>query len=306
MAYSFSLFWVKEMKERIKKFRKIIFLIGIFVIFVLLFLGVRYKGKKNLEANIAAEQQDVFEEMASFQNTIDYHGTTYQYRKDIVNILCIGVDKEEAMWERDDDGGSVGQADAVFLVSLDFEHSNIRILAIPRDTMVSIVACDENGNEMIYARGKNGVITNKEVEQAIAFYDTFGMSAEEARKQAILYVEEREALYQQAIEAGYTVTDKEVYDYLEELKQFINQSENKEDAMAIIEQFDSEEDYWNYEFEVYKKDLPIQKYMAAKEKEFKEVAPQAKSINEIEEEWQEYYEQIKAQAVENEEFKVVD
>ena len=117
-------------------------------IFVLLFFLVRYKGKKNLEANIAAEQQDVFEEMASFQNTIDYHGTTYQYRKDIVNILCIGVDKEEAMWERDDDGGSVGQADAVFLVSLDFEHSNIRILAIPRDTMVSIVACDENGNEM--------------------------------------------------------------------------------------------------------------------------------------------------------------
>ena len=42
------------------------------------------------------------------------------------------------------------------------------------------------------------------------------------------------------------------------------------------------------------------------EKEFKEVAPQAKSINEIEEEWQDYYEQIKAQAVENEEFKVVD
>ena len=77
-------------------------------IFVLLFFLVRYKGKKNLEANIAAEQQDVFEEMASFQNTIDYQGTTYQYRKDIVNILCIGVDKEEAMWERDDDGGSVG------------------------------------------------------------------------------------------------------------------------------------------------------------------------------------------------------
>lgn len=164
----------------------------------------------------------------------------------------------------------------------------------------------EDEEETIYARGKNGVITNKEVEQAIAFYDTFGMSAEEARKQAILYVEEREALYQQAIEAGYTVTDKEVYNYLEELKQFINQSENKEDAMAIIQQFDSEEDYWNYEFEVYKKDLPIQKYMAAKEKEFKEVAPQAKSINEIEEEWQDYYEQIKAQAVENEEFKVVD
>lgn len=164
----------------------------------------------------------------------------------------------------------------------------------------------EDEEETIYARGKNGVITNKEVEQAMMFYTTFGMNQEDARKQAVLYVEEREALYQQAIEAGYTVTDQEVYDYLEKLKVFIEQSDNKEDAMAIIEQFDSEEDYWNYEFEVYKKDLPIQKYMAAKEKEFKEVAPQAKSINEIEEEWQDYYEQIKAQAVENEEFKVVD
>lgn len=138
------------MKKLIKKYWKIMVVIVILGIFVLLFFLVRYKGKKNLEANIAAEQQDVFEEMASFQNTIDYHGTTYQYRKDIVNILCIGVDKEEAMWERDDDGGSVGQADAVFLVSFDFEHSNIRILAIPRDTMVSIVACDENGNGCVY------------------------------------------------------------------------------------------------------------------------------------------------------------
>ena len=137
------------MKKLIKKYWKIIVVIVILCIFVLLFFLVRYKGKKNLEENIAAEQQqDSSEETTQAQNTIDYHGKTYQYRKDIVNILCIGVDKEEAMWERDDDGGSVGQADAVFLVSLDFEHSSIRILAIPRDTMVSIVACDENGNEM--------------------------------------------------------------------------------------------------------------------------------------------------------------
>lgn len=203
---------------------------------------------------------------------------------------------------------------ASFLMGILFLMVGIPILAEPSyetkfsdwGNLLKQYVNDENGNEMIYARGKNGVITNKEVEQAMMFYTTFGMNQEDARKQAVLYVEEREALYQQAIEAGYTVTDQEVYDYLEKLKVFIEQSDNKEDAMAIIEQFDSEEDYWNYEFEVYKKDLPIQKYMAAKEKEFKEVAPQAKSINEIEEEWQDYYEQIKAQAVENEEFKVVD
>ena len=61
------------MKKLIKKYWKIMVVIVILGIFVLLFFLVRYKGKKNLEANIAAEQQDVFEEMASFRNTIDYH-----------------------------------------------------------------------------------------------------------------------------------------------------------------------------------------------------------------------------------------
>ena len=54
------------MKKLIKKYWKIMVVIVILGIFVLLFFLVRYKGKKNLEANIAAEQQDVFEEMASF------------------------------------------------------------------------------------------------------------------------------------------------------------------------------------------------------------------------------------------------
>ena len=62
--------------------------------------------------------------------------------------LIVCAESNEQILSAINDGGSVGQADAVFLVSLDFEHSNIRILAIPRDTMVSIVACDENGNEM--------------------------------------------------------------------------------------------------------------------------------------------------------------
>ncbi len=83
----------------------VIVILGIFVL-------VRYKGKKNLGKILRQNSRMSLRRWRLFQNTIDYHGTTYQYRKDIVNILCIGVDKEEAMWERDDDGGSVGQADA--------------------------------------------------------------------------------------------------------------------------------------------------------------------------------------------------
>ena len=59
------------------------------------------------------------------------------------------------------------------------------------------------------------------------------------------------------------MTDSEVEAYLEELKQTLYHADNSEDAMAVMEQFDSEEDYWKYEFEVYKKDLPIIKYREA-------------------------------------------
>lgn len=137
------------MKKQKKSVQKIVVLVGIIVFFVLLLMLVRYRGRKSLQNSITEENSTESVSIGEkFDHSVEYDGRTYQYREDIVNILCIGVDKEEAMWERDDDGGSVGQADAVLLVSLDLAQSQIRIFAIPRDTIVSIIACDENGNEM--------------------------------------------------------------------------------------------------------------------------------------------------------------
>ena len=62
----------------------------------------------------------------------------------------------------------------------------------------------------------------------------------------------RDATYQKAISEGYTVTDDEVWAYLEELKNIINEAVNKEEAQALINQFDSEEEYWQHEFEFIK------------------------------------------------------
>ena len=55
------------------------------------------------------------------------------------------------------------------------------------------------------------------------------------------------------------VTDEEVWAYLDELKEIINGATNKDEAQALINQFDSEEEYWQHEFEVYKINLPIEK-----------------------------------------------
>lgn len=70
------------------------------------------------------------------------------------------------------------------------------------------------------------------------------MSEEEAKSKAVEYVMEREALYQEALRNGYTVTEQEVLDFLEEQKEFIQMADNKEEVMAVINQFDSEEEYW--------------------------------------------------------------
>lgn len=170
----------------------------------------------------------------------------------------------------------------------------------------------------IYARGKNTIITNSEIEQAKDFYMISGLDEEEALAQSIEYVTEREALYQAAIQSGYSVADEEVWAYLDELKEFITEADNKEDVMAVINQFDSEQDYWDYEFSVYQKDLPIQNYVADLEKEYMQASTNSDykantnsisndsiDTSEIEENWQATYEELKKELVEDEEFEII-
>ena len=128
------------------------------------------------------------------------------------------------------------------------------------------VAEDKSQTEMFSEWGSilsQNIDSNNEEAAAVEFYRMQGMSEEEAKEQAIAYLKERDQLYEEAVKAGYDVTDSEVEAYLEELKQTFYHADNSEDAMAVMEQFDSEEDYWKYEFEVYKKDLPIIKYREA-------------------------------------------
>lgn len=125
---------------------------------------------------------------------------------------------------------------------------------------------DKSQTEMLSEWGSilsQNIDLDNEEAAAIEFYRMQGMSEEEAKEQAITYLNEREQLYEEAVKAGYDVTDSEVEAYLEELKQTLYRADNSEDVMAVMEQFDSEEDYWKYEFEVYKKDLPIIKYREA-------------------------------------------
>lgn len=111
-------------------------LFGLVIVGIVVFTVVYQAGKKNIKENILANLTDVVG--ASAYETITYQGEEYVYRDNIINILCLGIDKEEEMGVRNDADASMGQADAIFLLSVDLDEDRIRLIAVPRDTMVTL------------------------------------------------------------------------------------------------------------------------------------------------------------------------
>ena len=128
---------------------------------------------------------------------------------------------------------------------------------------------DYDSDEMtVYFKGKTAEITKKDLEMSIDNLVLSGLKEENAIKEAVKLTMEREALYEEAVAEGFNVTDDEIKAYLEELKGMMDKADNKAQVEAIIKGFGSEEKYWDFEFSIYKKDLPIIKYQKALETQY--------------------------------------
>lgn len=118
-----------------------------------------------------------------------------------------------------------------------------------------------SGDE-VYEAGFDILITKQEVERVTSLYVLQGQSEKEAEKSALKYIEEYNAMYVEAINNGFDVTEKEVDEYISALKITVKQAANSSDVEKVIAQFESEDEYWEYEKNVYQKQLPVQKYVA--------------------------------------------
>ena len=150
------------------------------------------------------------------------------------------------------------------------------------------------------------VLPQTEIDMAADFYLISGYGEKEAKELALEYVKEVNALYQEAIANNYTVTDQEIEEFLEEQKRQYEQAENKEEVYAFMGRFENEQEYWEFQAEIYKKDLPIQKYNAAREREFMEEQISDGSADglEFQEKWEDEFNKQRAEAVEKYEFVV--
>lgn len=99
-------------------------------------------GEARLREKLTFNDDGLTEENAYGDNAeVFYKGQGYVYNENLINILCIGVDKKNT--DKKD-----RQADALFLLSLDTETNIFNIIAISRNTLADIDVYDMN-NEFL-------------------------------------------------------------------------------------------------------------------------------------------------------------
>ncbi|MGN0115150.1 MAG: LCP family protein [Acutalibacteraceae bacterium] len=77
-------------------------------------------------------------------STIEYNGKLYRLNPDVVSLLFIGIDREE-LGNENNVVGTGGQADAVYLVSINTEQKKYKVISISRDTMTDIGVYSADG-----------------------------------------------------------------------------------------------------------------------------------------------------------------
>lgn len=109
------------------------------------------------------------------QNTIEFHGITYERNPSVKSILFMGVDTSGEMTRKV--SGDGGQADAVFLIAHDTARGTVKILMIPRDTMTPVILTDLSGNvlgkdtqhiTLAYAYGDGRELSCERMSEAVS------------------------------------------------------------------------------------------------------------------------------------------
>lgn len=134
------------------KQRKIHMIILIVLILLCTILGGGYyllkqtkenSEKTNRQKQLAQTSADSVQD----SNTVEYKGETYKYNDHLSNYLFMGIDTRDAVdtYQTQEDAG---QADAIFLVSLDRAEEKMKVLFIPRDTMTKIETFNPAGKSL--------------------------------------------------------------------------------------------------------------------------------------------------------------
>ena len=159
----------KEKKNRFKTTVKVIgisFLILLAIVTIIIF-GMYKSGEmffKNgtdvggLKIDVTGEEIESAKEKFAYGNTIPwqddwlvYHEKIYEYKEDSINFLLLGIDKKGKLDHNTDlSDWDAGQADAVFVISLDPGEKKVSVIGIPRNSMAYVEMFDSDRNSLGY------------------------------------------------------------------------------------------------------------------------------------------------------------
>lgn len=141
--------------------KQTVFLICMAIILVAVVMLVLFFGKK--EGGMSTDFQE------GEGDIIVYDGKQYKYNEHLSNFVFLGIDTREKVQEYHIQEG-VGQADAIFLVSLNRKEKTMQVLTIPRDTMTAI--------RIIGLDGEDAGLTKNHINLQYAFGDGKSRSCE--------------------------------------------------------------------------------------------------------------------------------
>lgn len=141
----------KNTRKAIRQ-RKICMLLIIILIIVLSVLGGGYyllSQKNAASPQNGGQNSDSRNQTDLSQNgdIVEYKGETYKYNDHLSNYLFLGIDTREAV-DTYQSQADAGQADAIFLVSMDRATEKIKVLFIPRDSMTRIEVFNPYGQSL--------------------------------------------------------------------------------------------------------------------------------------------------------------
>lgn len=141
---------------------------------VLAVAGLGYAGIQKKKAAEAASAKATAE--ADDSNTVTWQGKTYKYNQNISSYLLLGVDKRTPAETRVGKADA-GQADALFLLSLNRKTKEMTLISIPRDTMTDVESFDLEGKSLgkskdhislSYGYGDGGAESCKLTQEAVS------------------------------------------------------------------------------------------------------------------------------------------
>ena len=171
--------------KRKKKIQKILITIGIVILSLIILVGATFLILKQIGKNEMLDSsklnikppKEVVEkvEVEEEGRIINYKDGTYKYNDDLTNILFMGIDKNELI--EDAQIGTAGQADSLYLLSIDTKTGENKVMAISRETMTDIGVFTTSGqykgteNKQIclsYAYGDGGKTSCENTVKAVS------------------------------------------------------------------------------------------------------------------------------------------